>query len=810
MQSIYYYSGSLTGSSLYLIPDNNNYGEYYAYDVTNLIVCSSLQQIMLYTGSNLLFAVPIENTNVYYIPTTESFFPPSPELIIPGGGEAITSTPNSSSFSYIFIPDSNIISSTNKLTITGSEISVAVSQSYSVGYFKINSGSSFSISISGSGQFYNAQLTINEASSSIIYITSSNAPLYTTLTASEFSNFYSIEARVYTTPYIEVKYDSVSNIPVSPTNSLASWSAYFNINPDSVVNSGSTVYLVGGNINEATVLLFTSSYQEKINVLGAKQLQYINISTGSLTSFPNLTNTPNLYFAYINNTQITSSNLPSDLLNLNTYDVSNNKISGSILDLVSNISQSIYILSCSYNNLTGSVPSMSAIPALGYLDCSNNQLSGSIISFSSSYGLYHFDCSDNALTGSIPGVNQLISLNYFDVSNNKLSGSIPTFSSSSFLEYLDLSNNQFSGSFIDLRNITHLSHINYSNNQITDDFAIFNKYAIGEEVNMSPSIEYYNCSYNFLSGTLDLSGSSTLLTFIANNNQFSGSLNDGEAGVSSLLGCTNLQYFDVSFNNLRGHLLNLPISTNLQYIDLYQNRFSGSIPDLSPLPSLTFFDCGRNNLIGNIPNLDSNLLLQQFSCQENDLSGSIPSLSNNTALFAFDASDNYLTGSIPDLSNNIGLVAFSVSNNELSGSIPDLSALSQLTIFNCALNNITGSIPNVNSNPVLAALVVNDNLLTGHIPYLGNTSMTVTSAANNQLTGYISGSVPATLKTFSAFNNQLSQPAVDGILEDLDNAGATGPGAFVYLFGGTNSTPSATGLTYKANLQAKGWTVLTN
>jgi hypothetical protein len=91
--------------------------------------------------------------------------------------------------------------------------------------------------------------------------------------------------------------------------------------------------------------------------------------------------------------------------------------------------------------------------------------------------------------------------------------------------------------------------------------------------------------------------------------------------------------------------------------------------------------------------------------------------------------------------------------------------------------------------------------------------MGVISAANNQLTGYISGSVPATLKTFSAFNNQLSQLAVDGILEDLDNAGAIGTllsPAVVYLHLGTNSTPSATGLTYKANLVAKGWIVLNN
>ena len=54
----------------------------------------------------------------------------------------------------------------------------------------------------------------------------------------------------------------------------------------------------------------------------------------------------------------------------------------------------------------------------------------------------------------------------------------------------------------------------------------------------------------------------------------------------------------------------------------------------------------------------------------------------------------------------------------------------------------------------------------------------------------------------------LTQVAVDAILAKLDIAGLTG-GA-VYASDGTNSTPSAAGLTSKANLVGKDWTVTNN
>ena len=57
-------------------------------------------------------------------------------------------------------------------------------------------------------------------------------------------------------------------------------------------------------------------------------------------------------------------------------------------------------------------------------------------------------------------------------------------------------------------------------------------------------------------------------------------------------------------------------------------------------------------------------------------------------------------------------------------------------------------------------------------------------------------------------DNELDEAAVDGVLADLDSFGLSN--GFVDVSGGTNAPPSAAGLTSKANLEGKGWTVTVN
>ena len=88
--------------------------------------------------------------------------------------------------------------------------------------------------------------------------------------------------------------------------------------------------------------------------------------------------------------------------------------------------------------------------------------------------------------------------------------------------------------------------------------------------------------------------------------------------------------------------------------------------------------------------------------------------------------------------------------------------------------------------------------------------MTYFRCYTNQLTGYAGGGVSITLGDFQAQDNLLTEAAVDAILADFVAANKT-TGTRVLNIGGTgNATPSATGLTDKATLVSRGWTVTTN
>ena len=126
-------------------------------------------------------------------------------------------------------------------------------------------------------------------------------------------------------------------------------------------------------------------------------------------------------------------------------------------------------------------------------------------------------------------------------------------------------------------------------------------------------------------------------------------------------------------------------------------------------------------------------------------------------------------------------------------------------------NALTGSIPSFATNTALTALFFNVNALTGSIPsFATNTAMTTFYCLTNQLTGYTGGGVSITLGDFQAQNNLLTQAAVDAILADFVTANKTTGTRTLNLGGTGNATPSAAGLTDKATLQGRGWTVTTN
>jgi Leucine-rich repeat (LRR) protein len=250
--------------------------------------------------------------------------------------------------------------------------------------------------------------------------------------------------------------------------------------------------------------------------------------------------------------------------------------------------------------------------------------------------------ADNLLT-YFPNINNIPDLQYFDCSSNEITGSIPTPNSS--LKYLNCQGNLLSGSI----------------------------------PNISGSLTYFNC---------------------AGNNYLTGS-------IPNLLNCPDLQSFDCSYNRISGSV-NISGSYNLRYFDCSYNRLSGSIIPFNNNNDLNYFDCSNNALTGSIPNMGTLYGIQYFNCSNNRLSGSIPSLSSSYNLQTFHCNNNYLTGSI-NLSGSSTIVSFICSHNQLSGSINSLEGCTNLQYFNYSYNCLSTDIPRLTNTPNLTDFICSYN-----------------------------------------------------------------------------------------------------
>jgi Leucine-rich repeat (LRR) protein len=435
-------------------------------------------------------------------------------------------------------------------------------------------------------------------------------------------------------------------------------------------------------------------------------------------------------------------------------------------------------------------------------------VSASTLTNFSSFGLNNIiSCSlagngtSNVLT-SFPTIISSSRLIYFDVNSNRISGSILNFTSSTALQSFIADNNRISGSISNLLSILPTSSINN-----------------------------INISSNYLTGSIIPLSSSALNSFNCSNNRLSGS-------ISSLSGSNSLQYFNCSNNALIGNIPNISNATSLHSFNCSNNKLSGSIPEVSSSYVLETFNCSNNYLINNLPQFTTgSSILTSFDCSYNRLSGSIPTFTSSY-IQTFNCSNNYLSGSInlPTSSYTTSfyfppgtiysssvtytynsLTNFDCSYNRLSGSIITLNGCYNLNNFNCSYNSLTGSIPSLNDNINLRSIILSNNKLSGSLPLLNNNiNLNYVDVSYNNIVHYdgVSGTpnptlfIPISLTEFNAQGNALDQGSVDELLKEFDYVGATG--GTLYLNGGTNSSPSAGGLSYTASLVSKGWSVVVN
>ena len=146
------------------------------------------------------------------------------------------------------------------------------------------------------------------------------------------------------------------------------------------------------------------------------------------------------------------------------WNSASNQLTGSIPDLSALTELRNLLLHA--NQLTGSIPDLSAFSELRNLSLASNQLTGSIPDLGAVANLKTLLLSYNQLTGPIPDLSGLVNLWALSLYNNQLTGAIPDVGALTNLQTLSLSSNQLTGPIPDLSALANLTSLSLWNNQL--------------------------------------------------------------------------------------------------------------------------------------------------------------------------------------------------------------------------------------------------------------------------------------------------------------------------------------------------------
>lgn len=158
----------------------------------------------------------------------------------------------------------------------------------------------------------------------------------------------------------------------------------------------------------------------------------------------------------------------------------------------------------------------------------------------------------------------------------------------------------------------------------------------------------------------------------------------------------------------------------------------------------------------------------------------------------------------------LNLKAIHWRNSHVDTAFPRVVGIEKLEVLDCPYSNLTGALPDMSDLQALTHVNLSFNKLTGFVPQVGFGSVLEVRATDNQFTDYNWSGWGDSIQLLDLSNNALTQYAVDSILDDLTYTGEDGTGRIANLSGGTNATPSATGLAHKATLESRGWTIIVN
>ncbi|XP_061360935.1 receptor-like protein EIX2 isoform X1 [Gastrolobium bilobum] len=483
-------------------------------------------------------------------------------------------------------------------------------------------------------------------------------------------------------------------------------------------------------------------------------LTIIDLSDNMLTSstFQLLSNISlNLEELYLSYNSFSSFPLYPNFPSLVKLDLSFNNLTSSMLQDNFNFSsklQKLYLQNCSLWDRSFLVPSafnMNFSSSLVSLDLSYNLLTSSAIFhwlFNFTTNLRSLYLFGNLLEGPIPEEfgKAMNSLEYLDLSFNKLQGEIPTsFGNMCSLQILYLSNNTLSGdlsSFIQNSSCCILRILDLSYNRITG---------------MIPK------SIGLLSELEDLS--------------MRGNSLEGDVTESHLSNFSKLTELDLSYNSLSLKFESswvppfklrdlylascklgpsfpgwLQTQSSIDYLDISDAGINDTVPEWLWVKSdyIQWMNMSHNNLVGAIPNLPLKLPIKpSISLNSNQFGGAVPSFLLQASELTL--SQNKFSDLFSFLCDKSGatanLATLDLSNNQIKGQLPDCwKSVNSLLFLDLRNNKLSGRIPpSMGTLVKLEALVLRNNSLMGELPStLKNCSnLIMLDVGENLLTGPI-------------------------------------------------------------------------
>lgn len=334
-----------------------------------------------------------------------------------------------------------------------------------------------------------------------------------------------------------------------------------------------------------------------------------------------------------------------------------------------------------------------------------------------------------------------------------------------------------------------------------------------------------------IGGVIDLSNFPNLTVFQCNNNNIT--------TLTGYGGLTQLQEIIMRENAfVQSGTEAFSNKPNLRSVDFNvlqvgkQDGWTGTFPDFSSNTQLEYLLLNDSNLSGRDLNFSNNTALRNISIYRNRIAGAFPVLptgiNSNIEYIHVGSTTNKtfgLTGTPPQFADHPKLVQLYYYSNRATGPLEDFSALpdsrrNAMMVVWCQSNFHTGTISDKFANGFFSLRRLDlssqrgTTKLTGDIFVLNNKPNLFEVRLNsNQLSGFAAGDVASIeLGVFIASSNLLTTSAINNILAAFVAGGRTSAnGTCSISIGGTgNAAPTGQGLTDKATLISRGWSVATN